>query len=164
MLKVSAAEYVELGIAIQGAVEIFWIAGPSGPDTLGRPLEDNEKEDLTDALKQMLRECEKLQLYTSAALISSRIVSLPATLGEFELLRDAVQFEMKAKLFLFVPQHVAKYYEWDEIVSEKVIEVFPNSYQEIRAAGSCLASGLPTACVFHSMRAAELGLKVLGAD
>jgi hypothetical protein len=71
---------------------------------------------------------------------------------------------MKAKLFLFVPQHIAKYYECDEIVSEKVIEAFPNSYQEIRAAGSCLASGLPTACVFHSMRAAELGLKALGTE
>ena len=40
------------------------------------------------------------------------------------MLRDAVQFEMKAKLFLFVTQHVAKYYEWDEIASEKVIEHF----------------------------------------
>jgi hypothetical protein len=161
---VSAAEYVELGIFIQSAVEIFWISESSEPGKSGRPLEDSEKEDLTDALKRMLHECEKLQLYTSSALISSRLAYLPKTLGEFELLRDAVQFEMTAKLFLFVPQHIAKYYEWGEIVNEKVTEAFPNSYQKIRAAGSCLASGLPTACVFHSMRAAELGLKALGSE
>jgi hypothetical protein len=79
-------------------------------------------------------------------------------------LRDAAQLEIKTKLFLFVPQHLSQYYEWDGIVSDTVIESFPKSYQEIRSAGSCLAAGLPTACVFHAMRAAEIGLKVLGAD
>jgi len=112
----------------------------------------------------MLGECKKLGLSTSAELISSRIASLPETLREFEVLRDAVQFEMENKLFLFIPQHLAIYYEWEGIVSDTVIDAFPKSYQEIRAAGSCFAAGLYTACVFHSMRAAEIGLKSLGSE
>ena len=70
--------------------------------------------------------------------------------------------ELRGKLFLFVPAHLAIYYEWQDIVSDLVTVAFPKSSEEIRAAGSCLAAGQNTAAVFHAMRAAEIGVKALG--
>jgi hypothetical protein len=44
-----------------------------------------------------------------------------------------------------------------------VKEKFPNHSIEIRDAGTCFSAGLHTACVFHAMRAAEIGVRALAA-
>jgi hypothetical protein len=59
-----------------------------------------------------------------------------------------------------VPRHRAKYYEL--ILQSTVTAAFPAASKEIVAAGNSLAVGLYTACVIHSMRAAEIGMRVLG--
>ena len=40
-------------------------------------------------------------------------------------------------------------------------EKFADVYGEIRSAGTCYACGLMSASVFHSMRAVELGLRII---
>jgi hypothetical protein len=63
---------------------------------------------------------------------------------------------------LFVPQHRSEYYE--QTLPNTVIAAFPTASKELVAAGNSLAVGLYTACVFHSMRAAEIGVRVLGKE
>jgi HEPN domain-containing protein len=41
---------------------------------------------------------------------------------------------------------------------------FPSASEELVAAGNGLTASLYTACVFHSMRAAEIGLRALGNE
>jgi cytochrome P450 len=42
-----------------------------------------------------------------------------------------------------------------------VTVAFPLAAKELVSAGNAFAAGLPTSCVFHSMRAAEIGVRVL---
>lgn len=75
------------------------------------------------------------------------------------MLVAAVRAELETNLFLFVPAHLSKYYELE--LESEVIAAFPTASKELVAAGNSLAVGLYTACVFHSMRAAEIGVRAL---
>jgi hypothetical protein len=77
-------------------------------------------------------------------------------------LANILQDELRTRLLLYVPSHRAQYYEWQDIISGDVTTAFPKASDEIRAAGNCFAAGLYTGCVFHAMRAAEIGLRALG--
>jgi hypothetical protein len=47
---------------------------------------------------------------------------------------------------------------------KEVHEAFPAARDDIREALNCLAAECSTAAVFHAMRVAEIGLRVLGYD
>jgi hypothetical protein len=116
---------------------------------------------LRDDLSALLEECKKLSLKTSSSLLLRRIEKLPESRSEFELLLETVEEELKGRLFLFVPPHLAGYYERDNIVSEQVKAAFLSAFAELRSAGTAFSAGLNTASVFHSMRAAEIGVRAL---
>jgi hypothetical protein len=103
---------------------------------------------------------EKIGLTTSLTLLNARKNNLPKTRREWEILIDAVRAELESNLFLFVPRHRAKFHELK--LPSTVTAAFPTASRELVAAGNSLAVGLYTACVFHSMRAAEIGVRVLG--
>ena len=63
-----------------------------------------------------------------------------------------------------MPSNRATYYEKADIVSDAVVAAFPKASEEIKLAASCFAVGMSTACVFHAMRAAEIGVHALGDD
>jgi hypothetical protein len=65
-------------------------------------------------------------------------------------------------MFLFVSEHLAKYH--DLILPSIITTAFPFASKELVEAGNCLAASLYTASVFHSMRGAEIGLRVLGIE
>jgi hypothetical protein len=119
-------------------------------------------EQMRDHITTIAQMTEGLALPVTASIMKRHINSPPKTEEAIQGLMDVFVAELKSYLFLFVPQHVAQYYEWDEIVSQKVVGAFPLASEEIRSAGTCLAAGLHTACVFHAMRAAEIGVRVLG--
>jgi hypothetical protein len=52
-------------------------------------------------------------------------------------------------------------YEHVGLLKPKTREAFPLLTQEMWNAGNCYALGLPTACVFHCMRALEHALKAM---
>lgn len=165
MLKVDALQYFSLGERVADARWLFTFeeSGLGGPDKLdGRGLYDAEKKEITDDLKKMYELCKEIGLTTSLYLLESRLSDPPQTNRELELLVDAVRAELKSKLFLFVPPHLAKYYEMS--LQSTVTTTFPLASKELINAGNCLASGFFTACVFHSMRAAEIGVRVLGKE
>jgi HEPN domain-containing protein len=70
--------------------------------------------------------------------------------------------DIEKTVFLYIPEHLAKYYE---IVFPSIVTTaFPLASKELVWAGNALAVGAYTACVFHSMRAAEIGVRVLGNE
>jgi len=68
--------------------------------------------------------------------------------------------------FFYLPSDQAKYYEIEDIFN--ISAQFPTAAVEVRLAGNCYATGNSTACVFHLMRAVEIGakslVKLLGAQ
>jgi hypothetical protein len=73
-----------------------------------------------------------------------------------------VYSELEGRLFLYVPTNVAGHYDNDDVLSEIARIAFPSCHRELIESGNCLACGLWTASVFHAMRAAEIGVKVMG--
>jgi hypothetical protein len=156
MLMVHALEFFKLGetsSAIRS--DIFFSKGHIH-------LHDFQKEDVKEAIVALADLSKKIGLTTSLTLLKARKNNLPETRREWELLVDAVRAELESNLFLFVPEHRAKYHEL--ILQSMVTTAFPTASKELVAAGNALAVGLYTAAVFHSMRAAEIGVRVLGKE
>jgi len=74
---------------------------------------------------------------------------------------EGIHTELAKWEFVPVAPMMGQYFEQDALFGKEVYEYFSRSRQDVRAAGSCLAVALPTASVFHSMRAAEDGLRKL---
>ncbi|MET4387521.1 hypothetical protein ABIB73_003276 [Bradyrhizobium sp. F1.4.3] len=112
--------------------------------------------------ESLAKKCRELALPVTATLAERAIEIPPKTAGEIDALISAFVAELKSHLFLFVPNHLAKFYEL--ILQSTITVAFPHASKELVAAGNSLASGLFTAAVFHSMRAAEIGVRVLGSE
>jgi hypothetical protein len=163
MLKVDALEFFGLGERSSAARwRVFWVAelGTLGAPGKGRELYDPEKVLVKEAIAGLSDLCTKIGLPTALELLRDRENDPPQTAREWDILVASVRAELKTNLFLFVPSHRAKYYEL--VLQSTVTTAFPAASKEIVAAGNSLAVGLYTACVFHSMRAAEIGVRVLG--
>jgi hypothetical protein len=153
MLKVHALEFFKLGERSSTTrSDIFFGKGRIN-------LHDFQKKDVQEAIAALADLSEKIGLTTSLTLLKARENNLPETRREWEILVDAVRAELENNLFLFVPQHRAKYYEM--ILQSAVATTFPMASKELVAAGNSLAVGLYTASVFHAMRAAEIGVRAL---
>jgi hypothetical protein len=170
MIRQFASGYLMLGMQTQDFRMVFNVLENSDPNSGLRPvnekrfelMDDEEKAGLKRTLISMAKICGELGLAESQRLASRAADGLPETQREFNMVVDAVRAGLDGRIFLSVPQHLAVYYESDALVSDAVKVAFPSAYTEIRDAGTALASGLSTACVFHAMRAAEIGVRVLG--
>ena len=150
MIKVSGWEYLRLGgqMGILSRV----ISGDA-------QLEIDPAAAIRASLETLLEECQKVSLPVSCALIRGRLPKPPTTLGEINILMEAVRAELQTQLFLFIPAHRAKYYELT--LPSTVTVAFPTAAQELVLSGNAIAAGFPTASVFHAMRAAETGIHVM---
>lgn len=163
LLRVHAEKFIDLGECLHDMRVIFW------PDTDDEgnpvPISDESKQELKAILNRLLTICRTHDLPVSQSMITDRINGeLPTEESEYNCLIDVVRKELQSKLFLFIPSYRAIYHEKDDLVSDIVKNAFPSVTSEIRSAANCFASALPTACVFHAMRASEIGIKALGKD
>ncbi len=158
MLKVSATAYLKLGRHLEEISVILLLI----KDNL--KAYDEERSNLREAMRAIHRHASILKLETTEEVFSEWLEhdKLPETMREWQLMTDVVTKELSRKLFLFVPSHVSKYYEWDGILSKEAATAFPTAYRQLVEAGSCIAAGRHVACVFHSMLAAETGVRVFG--
>ncbi|MFH1278809.1 MAG: hypothetical protein ABIK65_10570 [Candidatus Eisenbacteria bacterium] len=82
--------------------------------------------------------------------------------GALAGLRRTVCSECQDHLFIKITNGRERFY--DDAAKEirtEILETFPDTGEEIRAAGRCYALEEPAACVFHLMRAVEPGLEAL---
>jgi hypothetical protein len=161
MLRENAESFIKLGEQFE-SWSVLYDVSEAMRDDPGYELSDGEKSGIKEHLTEARELCKRLRLPVAQELIAMRINDLPQTRREFGLLRDAIVAEIRRRIFLFIPQHLTIYYDSDRLAAPKVQDHFPFASREIKAAGTCLAVGLNTACVFHAMRAAELGLRAFG--
>ena len=70
--------------------------------------------------------------------------------------------ELGEPIFLYIPAEERALFEQKEpLFGQAVADAFPDGNRDIAAAGRCLTLGEGTACVFHSMRVLEHGLRAL---
>lgn len=167
MLKVYAHAYLQLGGRLRALDELYTLVEAErelDPKSESAKIKADELVDLEETLKAVKALCDDLDLPVSRALMGRALANLPKTSAELDIYLNSVIIELKNQLFLFIPPHRAKYYASEALVSERVQKAFPAATAELRLAGNCLATGCYTACVFHAMRAAEIGLRVLGTE
>ena len=74
------------------------------------------------------------------------------------------QDELKQQQIFYITPERFKYWERDNLISDLAKTRFEHAGQEIRLAGTAYCCQLATACVFHSMRAAETGLRQVASE
>jgi hypothetical protein len=84
--------------------------------------------------------------------------------ADYRELHLRIQDEMETLLVMRIPKNRAEYFEKIEAFGSDVAASFPSAYYDIEEAGNCYATDRNTACVFHSMRVLEIGLRVLASD
>jgi len=80
---------------------------------------------------------------------------------ELRVLRESVEAELKYRRFTFVPMDKARLLDGVDAAWESIWQKVPQSKTDAKEAVFCYALGRNTACVFHLMRVAEHGLRVL---
>ena len=81
----------------------------------------------------------------------------PAALsGDLKALKERFEDRIKTEWFFHLAPGDNQLYGDKELFGERVTKKFPKALGDIEAAGSCLALGQGTACVFHLMRAMEV--------
>lgn len=108
--------------------------------------------------------CEDLKLRVSSGLLRDRIFghsAFPKTLGEFAILRDAIYTELADRNLLYIPSERIQYFQPSKLISEELATAFPEASKDLSVAAMCYALNLPTAAVFHAMRAVERGVHAM---
>ena len=125
MLRVSAKHFIELGEVVSDISTNLYMIDTIRQDDPKEGLKPGEIEHMRQHLVKIWDVCNQLGLPISGDLISTRVdqsegaADVPQSQREFDLLIDAVKAEIRNKLFLFVPAHLAKYYERDAPLRKK---------------------------------------------
>lgn len=166
VLKLSAQDFIKLGEAISSISMNLYMADTTSRDDPSKALTKDEIEGMRVQLIKIFDVCNTMGLNVSAQLISSRFDGsdthgrVPGTQGEWDVLMEAVKAEIKNKLIVFIPAHLATYFEKEVPWAS----AFPEAAGDMKSAYRCLVAGEPTASVFHAMRSLERGLHALVAD
>jgi hypothetical protein len=162
MLTLNARYFLDLGAEFHD-LSLLYVAAVEGK-VGGRSLMAEELGGVQKHLEKVLWFCRELRLPTSYTLVSARqeYKKLPRTQEAFDILRDAVYAELRDKFFAYIPSDRLEYFDGRRIASDGVKFAFPTAYEEIRCAGQSYSFGLPTAAVFHAMRAVEIGVRTTG--
>ena len=154
MLRIFADDFMNIGSTLIMISHLLY-----DNEVLGRDLEESFIHEFRNTLIDLKNECDKLGLKVSSILVEKSINDLPQNHRELEVISRAIKAEIRSNLFLYIPSYKARYHI---LLSEFVSSPkFSESSKELVKAGNCYAVGEDTACVFHAMRAAELGLRSL---
>ncbi len=121
-------------------------------------------------LQSYLEECKHLNLPATTQRTIELIGKITNTREKFYwvdskdgidgILRAAYK-ELNNIKFAFVPEEKHDFFENDKNFGALVWIAFPSAREDTKSAGNCLAVGLDTAAVFHSMRIVEHGIRAL---
>lgn len=179
MLGKYAAAYIIWSDTIASALNSLRTAPPfveSGMDKvalalMGRdpPADPDLAKHVQDSLNAVLNNITSRMPLQSVAAQSKRIDALVARKASAKELIQAVE-ELKNRLFdelcerqfFYVQPERAKYYTDPMLFGKDVNDRYPIAIDDIEDAGKSLALGQGTACVLHTMRVVEVGLRSLG--
>jgi hypothetical protein len=81
--------------------------------------------------------------------------------SRIEDLKSRLMDELKGHEFMHVSPEFVRYYNQPMLFGQNVNDHLPKAIDDIEEAGKCLALGRGTACVMHTMRVMEVGLRAL---
>lgn len=132
----------------------------------GRQVSSSKTTPLGEELAWLQKTLQELDLPMSVKSIKKLFDSAEVTKTNPGLLlqlaievRERIADELETGLIFMIPHNRAKYY--NQNISDILVTGFPLASRELVRAGNCFAVGEYTACVFHSMRGAEIGLRAL---
>lgn len=100
-------------------------------------------------------------------LLADRLQPLkcPEISTQLEAIRVSITKEIDEKSILLVPEHLQALYKQKEPpMGQRVLSAFPSARTDIAEAARCRALDRNTACIFHLMRALEVGMCALWRD
>src|SRR5262245_22760749 len=131
--------------------------------------EDIANSSVTKTLNSVEDHCAAIGLTVSIKAAKSLIAkcnksdcSLGEVLEGITQLENVIAWEMKDKLFMYIPPERATYYDNPKLLGDSVYTKFPTVQFDAAEAGNCYASGRGTAVVFHLMRIMEIGVQEFG--
>lgn len=181
MLSFSAWNFFWCGQALQKIEQdcllgSMIVPGDEPVFALPKPIDDAAKAKAIKSLSRIAEEFESIGLRISAQTALEVVTELQgskrALAVNFQWLMDKVKDisslsrkEIKGSAFFYVPSEKAKFYPRvrdPHIFGAAVGSAFPSAMLDIAEAGICVALDRGSACVFHLMRALEIGLIALG--
>lgn len=122
------------------------------------------RERLKDA--KYLSESVDLTMSVKAADRALKLTSEKFTFGSVHFilaeLHGRIEDELESVEFLLIPPGSVSYYQNPNSFGEAALSKIAGIDTDVAEAGSCLATGRFTACVFHLMRIMERGTQELG--
>jgi hypothetical protein len=93
-----------------------------------------------------------------------RADTIDATIGAERInsLTNRIRDDLVTKRLLLLNEDETALYECELPFGDAVFAAFPSANEDIAEAAKCLGLSRPTACVMHSVRVVEVGLKALG--
>jgi hypothetical protein len=132
-------------------------------------IPEAEKERIMSQMQFVAERCRQLALSNTQdrLLRCFSLLQRTTTYGDLNreliTLYEAIEDDTKEEYFYHYPRVkvmvLIEIAEWLPI-----FDAFPSARNEIDAGLDCYALGHPTACVFHMMRAAELGMRALARE
>jgi HEPN domain-containing protein len=132
-------------------------------------LADHLGKNIDDILKGLLTHVSSRMTFPSVAAQVRRISESisrgdgPKALGsQMQELKTRLKDELNEREFLYIPPERVRFYKEPMLFGKEAHDRFPLAIDDIEEAGKCLSLGQGTACVLHTMRVMEVGLKALG--
>lgn len=127
MLTKFARHFVVLGEDIANAKMVLYMADSHEEHEPERQLKAEEIDQLRGCVEKIVALCEELELPVAKTIFENAQKDLPKTHREFEILTNALDAELKNKLFVFVPSHRQKFMQPRHFMGEKSKEAFPKA-------------------------------------
>lgn len=169
MIEFYNEQFVGGWIALHG----WWrdrIASMAGNSTTAsNAITEEDRAFLRLNLRAITTECERLEM-NSAYVASNALISQLGPNGSvanyaslypaLEAFLIQLEYNFANSRFVFIPGDRWQYFESGNLFDLPRPSPIPSADQDIRDAGNAYALDLHTACVFHLMRVAEIGLRV----
>src|ERR1700738_81148 len=106
-----AQKYVDLGEWLHGVRMSFMIYDTNRDDEHYKQNDEGRIKELKTALQKLGNCCEELGLSRATELVAGAYDDPPQSKREFDLLIRAVATDIRQTSFLYIPEHLAKYYD-----------------------------------------------------
>lgn len=133
------------------------------------PLPEDGITNMQKTINTVADHCELLKLSGSLKMISYisdnfHEYNCGQLMQSFDMLQHMVHRELGEHIFLIIPEDRADWLNKPDAFGQEVSLNFNSAKEDILESGNCYAVGLYTACVFHTMRVLEHGLKALAKN
>lgn len=125
------------------------------------PLEGEDRDGLLEVVEWW---AEELDLSHIQRMVERRRQQPVLFNVQLQDLYDDLIESLEAHKYFAVTAPQEAYFGRNDMISEHAKLAFPTVAEELREAADCYALSRNTACVFHAMRAAELGVKQMAND